>query len=158
MEELEIFRCRRLRRIIGIHYPRRISNADLYEKCNMQELATIIRYARWRMLGHTLRMTDATPAKHAMLHYFDKITKGFMGRPPATLPLVINKDLKAMQQATAQLGLPPQLKTISDLRQLETLATDRKRWMSIVQCAADMQVTEPQFPIIRVQPHRDAKQ
>ena len=76
----------------------------------------------------------------------------------STLLLVINKELKAMQKASAQLGLPPQLKTISDLRQLETLATDRKRWMSIVQCAADMQVTEPQFPIIRVQPHRDAKQ
>ena len=73
-----------LHRIIGIHYPRKISNADLYEKCNMQELATIIRNARWRILGHTLRMTDATPAKHAMLLYFDKITKGFMGRPRVT--------------------------------------------------------------------------
>ena len=158
MEELEILRRSQLRRIIGIQYPRKISNADLYKKCNIEELATTIRNARWRMLGHTLRMTDDTPAKHAMLHCFDKITKGFMGRPRVTLPLVINKDLKATQRETAQFGLPLQLKSISDLRQLETLARDHKKWKNVVQCVADMQVTEPQSPIIRVQPRRDAEQ
>jgi hypothetical protein len=37
----------------------------------MKELGPDIRGARWRMFGHTLRMTDDTQAKRVMLHYFD---------------------------------------------------------------------------------------
>jgi hypothetical protein len=72
MEELEAFRRRQLRRIIGVNYPRRISNAKLYKQCGMKELAITIRGARWRMLGHVLRMDDQIPAKHAMKHYLPR--------------------------------------------------------------------------------------
>jgi hypothetical protein len=71
LRQLEAFRRRQLRRILGVRYPRRISNEKLYSACNMAEIGPNIRSARWRMLGHTLRMTDDTPAKRAMLHYFD---------------------------------------------------------------------------------------
>jgi hypothetical protein len=60
----------------------------------MRELDPDIRGARWRIFGHTLRMTDDTPAKRAMLNYFDVTTSSYLGRPHHTLPLVINKDLK----------------------------------------------------------------
>ncbi len=40
LAELEACRRRHLRRIIGIYYPSRISNANLYKKCNMKELET----------------------------------------------------------------------------------------------------------------------
>ncbi len=83
MNELEAFRRRQLRRILGIRYSRRISNTKLYERCNMTELGPDIR--------GTLRMTDDTRAKKAMIHYFDETTSSFLGRPRHTLPLVINK-------------------------------------------------------------------
>jgi hypothetical protein len=161
LNELEAFRRRQLRRILGIQYPRRISNSKLYDTCNMRELGPDIRGARWRMLGHTLRMTDDTPAKRAMLHYFDVTTSSYLGRPRHTLPLVINKDLKlaAVQphDITGQFNIPTQLKTITDLRRLETLANDRKQWIQLVQCVIDMQVTEPPKPI-KLRPRRNVKQ
>ena len=74
-ELAELEACRR--RIIGIYYPRKILNDDLYNKCNMTELELTIRNARWRMFGHTLRMSDDIPAKRVTLHYFDHIANGF---------------------------------------------------------------------------------
>jgi hypothetical protein len=117
----------------------------------MRELGPDIRGASWRMLGHTLRMTDDTPEKRAMLQYFDVTTSSYLGRPRHTLPLVINKDLKLAaaqpRVITGQFNIQTQLKTITDLRRLETLANDRKQWIQLVQCVIDMQVTEPPKPI-----------
>ncbi len=47
--ELEACRRRHLRRIIGIYYPRRISNTELYHRCKTKELGNAIRNARWRI-------------------------------------------------------------------------------------------------------------
>ena len=161
LNELEAFRRRQLRRILGIKYPRRISNTKLYEKCYMAELGPDIRGARWRMLGHTLRMTDDTPAKRAMLHYFDTTTSSYLGRPRHTLPLTINNDLKLAaaqpQDITSQFNLPSQLKTITELRSLEKLANDRDQWIQLVKCVTNMQVPEPPKPI-KPRTRRNAKQ
>jgi hypothetical protein len=149
LEELEAFRRRQLRRVLGIRYPRQISNEKLYSTCNMTELGPIIRSARWRMLGHTLRMADETPAKLAMLHYFDKPAKSFLGRPRQSLPSAIEKDLLLAAKQPKIEGqfdlsrLPSKLKTIGHLRDLETLAKDRKLWEKLVQRVTYMQVTEP---------------
>jgi hypothetical protein len=85
-------------------------------------------------------------------------------RPAATsagLPLVINKDLKlaAVQphDISGQFNIPTQLKTITDLRRLETLANDSKQCIQLVQCVIDMQVTEPPKPI-KLRPRRNVKQ
>ena len=66
MGELDAFRRKQLRNIIGVHYPRTISNEELYRRCGMIELQYIIRGARWRMLGHTLR-GDASKAGNGAL-------------------------------------------------------------------------------------------
>jgi hypothetical protein len=163
MEELDAFRRKQLRRVLEVNYPRRISNAELYTKCKTTPLATTIRAARWRMLGHTLRFTSDTPAKHATRHYFDPVTSGFMGRPRQSLPLVIDKDLKLAAAAlppdeAAQFNLPTQLKSINDLNRLETLAFDQHKWMRIVKSVTDMQVSEPQKPRTRIMPPRNVKQ
>ena len=55
-----------------------LENADLYKQCGLRELKYTIREARWRMLGHVLRMSDDTPAKYATMHYFDKINDRFL--------------------------------------------------------------------------------
>ena len=67
MNELEAFRRTQLR----VNDPRKISNEKLYKKCGTLELQHIIRGARWRMMGHVLRMSKDTHAKQAMWHYFD---------------------------------------------------------------------------------------
>jgi hypothetical protein len=106
-------------------------------------------------------MTDDTPAKKAMLHYFDKTTSSYLGRPRHTLPLTINNDLKLAaaqpRDITSQFNLPLQLKTITELRSLEKLANDRDQWIQLVKCVTNMQVPEPPKPI-KPRTRRNAKQ
>ena len=71
LKELESFSPWRIRQVLGVRYPRRISNEKLYSAWNTAELGPEIRGARWLMLGHTLRMNEDIPAKRAMFHYFD---------------------------------------------------------------------------------------
>ena len=134
IQELESFRRKQLRSMIGIHYPSKISNENLYKRCGTGELAPTIRVARWKMVGHTLRMADDIPAKQAMLHYFSEIpkNKSFKGRPRTSLPIVLNQDLKlANEQLNLQasgINLPTQIKNLKDLRKLEDAAKNRKVW------------------------------
>jgi hypothetical protein len=158
------FRRRQLRSVFRVNYPNVISNAELYKRCNMTELQSTIRNARWRMLGYALRMIDDTPAKHAMLHYFDEQKSSFAGRPITTLPTVISKDIElaAAQSHSeqAQLQTPKQLRELKDLRALEALANDRQKWRAILR---NMQVLalpkpEPSKPRSLRTPNNNNKQ
>ncbi len=94
--------------------------------------------ARWKMLGHTLRMTNKTPAKQAMIYYFSQSeSQSFRGHPRTTLPTLINEDIKELQEnkeanVSALLNLPEQFKTIEDFKQLEEIAKKRKQWSKII--------------------------
>ena len=104
-----------------------------------------IRNARWRMLGHVLRMNDKTPAKQATINYFRKKGSSFRGAPRTTLPIIINKELNDITtrkpETTAAIHLPTQLKTIEDLRSLELVAQQRNVWLKLM---TDMHVLEQQ--------------
>ena len=118
IQKLETFRRQQLRSIINMRYPRRISNEKMYVRCNTGPLQPEICAARWRMLGHVLRMTDDTPAKHTMLHYFNKFQsgEGFRGRPRTTLLVIINQELEMIAEhhndTAKKLKLPGQLKDL----------------------------------------------
>ena len=157
LKELNAFHRKQLRSLMRINYPRIISNQDLYKKCDTSELTPIIRAARWRMLGHVLRMADDTPAKYATIHFFDQATTAFKGRPITTLATVMNDDLELAkkQQQTSQKALdelPKQLKKLEDIKHLEKLAKDRSKWSSIV---ANMQVLTPPQP--KPRPRRNVR-
>ena len=79
----EIDRChrRQLRSLIGIRFPNRISNIDLYQRCREEPLSATIEKARMRMVGHALRLSSDTPAQQAMSGYFTPQQRGFKGRP-----------------------------------------------------------------------------
>ena len=144
--ELDSFHRRQLRSVIGIHYPEVISNEDLYTRTDAGPLSLDMFHARWRLLGHTLRMKNNVPAKKAMLAFFsiNQETPGFRGMPRTTLPRIINTDIIEIKQAadtaSSQRGpistliasLPDQLKSKLDLQQLEKLAKARKKWQKIV--------------------------
>ena len=153
MDEIEAFRRKQLRIVIGVFYPRTITNEELYKKCETTELQNIIRGARRKMLGHVLRMTEDTPAKYAMVHYFDPRANCFRGRPRITLPVVINHDLERYA-SLRQLGIPAKLQTLDDLRQLEATAQEHSKWRCIV---ANIQV--PPLPTRTMQrPRRYGQQ
>ena len=66
--KIDAFHRKQLKRMIGIYYPNRISNKELYKTTNSIPLLVEIAGARWRMLGHILRRSD-TPAFQAMTFY-----------------------------------------------------------------------------------------
>jgi hypothetical protein len=54
---LETFQRKCLRRILGIFWPTKISNHELYCKFKTSPVGEIIKCRRCRWLGHTLRET-----------------------------------------------------------------------------------------------------
>jgi len=101
-EKLDAFHRTQLRRVINIRYPDRISNESLYKRTGTKPISEEMYDARWRLLGHTLRMDDKIPAKTAMLFYFNTNVKTYQGRPRTTLPIIINNDLKNIREAASK--------------------------------------------------------
>ena len=142
LDRLDAFHRRQLRAVIGVRYPDKISNEDLYDRTKSVPLSHELFQARWRMLGHVLRMNSELPAKEAMSYYFREEEAGrFRGHPRTTIATVINKDLGDIFNAAASkrgrkkatiASLPKQLVSSADLCQLESLARDRKKWQSII--------------------------
>jgi hypothetical protein len=145
--ELDAFHRRQLRAVINVCYPNVISNEALYERTKSQPIRHEMFHARWRMLGHTLRMSNKIPAKKAMITYFEELEGeaiGIQGKPRTTLPNVINKDIQMIRevfevvrntdrQTAAQLErIPCQLKSKEDLFTLEKMAKARTKWRKFV--------------------------
>ena len=54
LDRLDAYHCRHLRQIVGIHWPRRISNTALYRRCRCHPISEYVKSARWRLFGHVL--------------------------------------------------------------------------------------------------------
>ena len=60
------FHRRRLRQVIGIRYPEKISGNILYERCECGPMSLSAIKARWGLFGHVMRMAHDTPAQMAI--------------------------------------------------------------------------------------------
>ncbi|GFS02259.1 endonuclease-reverse transcriptase [Elysia marginata] len=100
-KRLDSFHRRQLRRILGIHYPTKITNQSLYKKCLETPLSLQILELRWRLFGHILRRDNSIPANLAMLYYFNENSYRGRGRPTTTLPIT-KEDLHKLQKIASQ--------------------------------------------------------
>ena len=125
---IDIFHRKQLRRLIGKLWPHRISNANLYRRCDAVPISQIAAKARWRLFGHVLRLPRDAPAQTAVDDYFEPPAAGstFRGRPRTTLPRVLNADLEAVSHFGS-------LKNAADLGHLRSIAEDRVMWRNIVE-------------------------
>ena len=53
--QLQTFINRRLRYILGVWWPRKISNKELWQRTQQERIEVTIRKRKWRWIGHTLR-------------------------------------------------------------------------------------------------------
>ena len=53
--QLQTFTNRRLRYILGMWWPRKISNEELWQRTKQERIEVTIRRRKWRWIGHTLR-------------------------------------------------------------------------------------------------------
>lgn len=104
-----------LRRILQIHWPDTISNADLWQRTNQLPAENEIRRRRWRWIGHTLRKPASNITRQALS--WNPQGKRKRGRPRNTW----QRDLEA---ETKKMGYT--------WRQLERIAQDRGLWRTVV--------------------------
>ncbi|XP_071948710.1 uncharacterized protein [Antedon mediterranea] len=124
--KLDTFHRQQLRKIIGIRFPDRISNINLYRRTGTKPISLEIVDARWRLLGHLLRQDPCTPANTAISYYFSNTTNiKFRGRPRTTLPITLSNDLLTLYKHNTDIKYPGQLKTKKDMKQLKELANER---------------------------------
>ena len=133
LDKLEVFHRRQLRDILGVK-ARHIRNEDLYERCNTSPLRRQITYARWSLLGHTLRLTRDTPAQLAMDYYCQVGDRDGTreGRPETTLPVTIFNEYRKYKGRHKERGWTTQKTTADNLAKLRELAGDRQKWRDIV--------------------------
>ena len=122
LSELDRFHRKQLRNLLGIHYPRRISNADLYERTGSCPLSEIVSQRRLRMAGHVLRLDPASPPYRAMEGYFDAKLHAARGRPCLTLATTLIRDLR---------NRDIHFRRRSDLATVRNHATDKSNWKII---------------------------
>ena len=128
---LDSFHQQQLRRVLNIKYPHRISCSKLYKRCNELSLSLEILKSRWRMLGHCLRLHHDTPARKAMLYYFDTNgLKKFVGGPRETIVRTLNRDIKLTKIFFPEFPLK-ELKTRSNLLTAQSVALDRESWKEL---------------------------
>ena len=120
-QRLDCFHRRQLRNLVGVRYPDRITNDDLYSRCDSQPLSELVAKRRRSLTGHVLRMSEQSPPCLAMSCYFQAGSRGRRGRPAATLPTTIMKDLA---------GHDIPLKNASDLEGARAFAADKSKWRS----------------------------
>ena len=119
-KSIDAFHRRQLRYAIGITYPRKISNEDLYNLTKAQPWSETIKNRRLRLLGHILRLPPNTPAQQA-LQEAQKKHKKRPGKQKTTWLGNINKDLN-------RIGLQPNT-TFSNIA---LAANDRDGWRRLI--------------------------
>ena len=65
-----------IRRVLGVVLLDKIRNEALYARCDILPASTQVLSARWRLLGHMLRMDEVTPARKAMAYYYARDSSG----------------------------------------------------------------------------------
>ena len=125
-DKLDVFHRQQLRSLLGIHYPNRITNIELYRRCQSQPISEEVHRRRMTMLGHVLRLPEDTPPQQAMALYFNPPNTAKPGRPLTTLATQIQQDCVHRQTP---------LKRSPHLQSLRQKASDRQVWKAFVKNA-----------------------
>ena len=115
IQKIQAFINTCLRKILRIHWPETISNADLWQRTKQLPAEDEIKRRRWRWIGHTLRKPPSNITRQALT--WNPQGKRKRGRPKNSW----RRDLEA---DTRQMG--------HTWRELETMAQDRSRWRATV--------------------------
>ena len=134
-DKLDAFHRKQLRRLLGIRWPTKITNANLYKKCHEVPISLTMLTSRWKLLGHILRRDKDIPANKAMTFYFKHMEyTNFVGHARTTLPVVLNQDLNRLsmfEYGDHQYMSKLKFNTLADLEHLRKLAEDRQGWRDL---------------------------
>ena len=111
-QQLEVFQ----NKVLGVFWPNKISNTELYERTGMEMISVMIKRRRWRWLGHVQRMPPSNIPKVALRWTADG--RRSRGRPKETWRRSIEREMRhhGLNWDTAR-----------------HQAEDRKKWRSLVE-------------------------
>lgn len=115
MKRIQSFINNCLRRILGIHWPDKISNIKLWQRTGQQPVEQDILQRRWRWIGHTLRKSASSTTRQAL--NWNPQGKRKRGRPRNTWRRDMEADIKKLGHNWGK---------------LERLAQDRDAWRTLV--------------------------
>ena len=115
IKKLQSFTNNCLRRILGIHWPDKISNLKLWQRTRQKPIEQEILQRRWRWIGHTLRKPTSNTTRQAL--NWNPQGKRKRGRPRNTWR-------REVEAVTKQLSLT--------WGAMEKLAQDRDAWRDLV--------------------------
>jgi hypothetical protein len=123
METLSAFHRRQLRFLLGVLYPRIITNEELYRITGTYDIRIDVINCRWKYLGHMLRLQEEMPAYVVMKEYLEgegENVRKYRGMLPTSLPTLLQRDIKMISG---------ELRTVDNLETLRDIAQDRPRSM-----------------------------
>ena len=93
--KLEVFQNRCLRRILGIYWPNKISNAELRKRTGTRSVVTEVRGRRWKWIGHVCRMERTAIPRIAMR--WTPEGRRNRGRPKETWRRTVERESRDLQ-------------------------------------------------------------
>ena len=126
-DQIDVLQRNFLRRILGIKWPEKMSNTELYTRTQVAKLSQVILKRRLRWYGHMQRLDDNTPARQALKEALRPVNKP-QGRPKTTwLKLVRNNLIDAGIQHYYSIDLV-NLNDTHFHQEIHELAHDRDSW------------------------------
>jgi len=141
LDRIDAAHRRHLRRLLGIYYPERISNQELYKQTESKPISVDITELRWTMLGHTLRLPEETPGNTAIKQYYRRKVEQTdiprkstrRGRVLTTIPRLLQLDIQKLGKLIRKDNFAiRELKTGGDLVLLKLKAGNRDNWKKSV--------------------------
>ena len=122
---IDIFHRRQLKSILGIYWPNKITNQELYKRTKAEQWSRTIKRRRMNWLGHLMRLHPETPARKALTEFL-RPTKKTRGRPPLTWIKLMKQDL---EEANIHININKPEETEE---KLINLAHNRHTWHEVV--------------------------
>ena len=117
IDRSQVFVNKCLRKIMGIHWPDKITNKDLWRETGQEPVIEHLRRRKWNWIGHTLRKSDDCIAKQAL--QWTPQGRRSRGRPRNTWKRDLEKEMW-----TAGFRY--------SWRKMESAAQDRAGWRRVV--------------------------
>ena len=94
-KQINVFQNNFLRWMVGVKYPKKISNKELLNITNQRPWSEVCRHRRLTLFGHTCRLPPEAPSRKALDESLRKVPK-LAGGQKKTLIGLITEDLKTV--------------------------------------------------------------
>jgi len=138
-----------IRRVLGLQWYDKVTNVDLYARSGIRPASEQALYARWRLFGHTLRLDEKTPARQAMLYYFERGPYSGRSGNPLNIATALSNEYESVKNGT--------IKSRSEFDYIHTYAQDRDEWKQLTSDVVAKYVESQEAKALKLTEARKAK-